>query len=185
MRGRVVWGDTSDEELAAVAAAGDGDAFRELIQRHRRLIVGLCGRLARSQDEADEAVQIVMVAVHRGLGSFEGRSKFSTWLHQVARNAIMGELRRRRPVPVEVDPESEPAAPGPGPESTVVDVAAVRWALRRLPEEYRETLILREYYGLSVEEIAEIQIISQGTVKSRLSRARAGLALLLEPGRDR
>lgn len=166
----------AEDELIRLAKARNFDAFEELITRHRRLICDVCVRLTVSGHDAEDAVQAVQLAVWQGIGSFEGASKFSTWLYRVACNTTHGLTRRRVPVPVEQIPER--VADGEI-DRRVADVQAVRWALARLPEEYRTTLILKECMDLSVEEIAEIQIISVGTVKSRLSRARHAVAAML------
>ncbi len=133
--------------------------------------------MAPSHADAEDAVQAVQIALWRKIGQFEGRAKFTTWLYQVAVTTTIGELRRRRPVPVDVDLTTE--SDRPDPASQVTDVNTVRWAINQLPDDYRITLVLSAFEGLSHAEIAQILIISEGTVKSRLSRARQALHHLL------
>jgi RNA polymerase sigma-70 factor (ECF subfamily) len=166
-----------DGALVELARARDIDAFEELLNRHRRLICDVCVRLTFNEQDAEDAVQAVQLAVWQGIGSFEGTAKFSTWLYRVASNTTIGQVRRRVPEPTGQVPEQ--AATGSLVDGRVTDVHAVRWALARLPPEFRTTLVLRECLDLSLEEIADIQIISIGTVKSRLSRARQAVAALL------
>ncbi|MFN0089237.1 MAG: RNA polymerase sigma factor [Acidimicrobiales bacterium] len=185
--GRVVsfrrrYSSLSVEELVELAAARDVDAFEELMNRHRRMVCGVCVRMTRTEQDAEDVVSTVQWAVWQKLPGFERRSKFSTWLYQVTVNATIGFLRKRNPEPV--GDSYEPPDPGAGfaraPQDDVVDLETLRWALARLPHEARAALLLKECEGLSLEEIAEIQIVALGTVKSRISRARAMLVQLVE-----
>ncbi len=166
----------SDEDLVVLVASRDVDAFETLMNRYRRLISGVCVRMTASQADAEDAVAAVQWAVWRKIELFEGRSKFSTWLYRVAFTTTVGLNRKRVPEPTAEVPD---IAPRRTPQDDVVDLAALRWALDQLPAEQRAALIMKECEGLSLEEIAEIQIVAVGTVKSRLSRAREQLVRLL------
>lgn len=171
-------GEMGDLELVDLVKERDGDAFEELMGRHRGLVTQICGALTANPHDTEDAVQATLLTVWRNIDKFEGRSKFSTWLHQVAYNTTCGEGRRRRPEPVGIAPDID--AEAGAIDRRVVDVDAVRRALAKLPEDYRSTLILRECLDLSIAEIAEIQIIAEGTVKSRLDRARKAIVFLLQ-----
>ena len=130
----------------------------------------------------------------RGLPSFDGRSAFSTWVHRVATNACLDELRRkgRRPkVARRLDAapdtsEGGPRAldlpdPAPGPDERLPDRMAIDEALAALPEEFRVAVVLRDHLGLDYAEIAEALDLPPGTVRSRIARGRARLAAMLAP----
>lgn len=171
-----------EADLLDWARAGDDRAFAALVEPHRRVLVSVCARIATDEASAQDAVQAALLAAWRNLGSFQGRSRFSTWLCQIGHNAALAQLRRRRPEPVAEVPEPARPVPGMGGD-TVATVHAVRWALARLPPDFRAALVLREFGDLTYEEIAEAQSIPVQTVKSRIARARQGMAALLaEPG---
>ena len=141
----------------------------------------VCRRLAGNDADAADAAQEALLAIVRGLPRFDRRSRFTTWAYRVTVNACLDELRRRsrRPVPVE-----DIGPPGPPPGSPGVDdaVAArldVDAALRRLPDEYRAAVVLRDLCGFDYAEIAEILGVPAGTVRSRIARGRAGVAEVL------
>lgn len=169
-------GQLSDAELVTLVRNRDRVAYAELMNRHRRLICSICARLVLDPHEAEDAVQAAQLAVWERIGTFRGEAKFSTWLRTVTYNACLGQLRRRWPVPVRQLPERSLDG---WQELRITDAEAVRWALARLPLEFRLTLILKECLDLSVKEIAELQAVPEGTVKSRLSRARHAMFLLL------
>jgi RNA polymerase sigma-70 factor (ECF subfamily) len=165
-----------DAELASRAGAGDVDAFEELVRRHEGLLRVACQRGCHDRESRQDAYQEALRAVWCGLASFRGQSKLSTWLYTVAwraarRTAV--RLDRANAVPYEL-PQPEPA-----PEGLVVTANSVAWALERLPPDFRVTLLLRVVEGLSIEQIAETLEISEGTVKSRINRARRALRELL------
>jgi RNA polymerase sigma-70 factor (ECF subfamily) len=130
----------------------------------------------------------------RGLPRFDGRAAFSTWVHRVATNACLDELRRRgrRPqvvrrldaAPTEHDGRRgalDPADPTPGADERVPDRMAIDDALATLPEEFRVAVVLRDHLGLDYAEIAEVLDLPPGTVRSRIARGRARLADLMAP----
>jgi RNA polymerase sigma-70 factor (ECF subfamily) len=160
-----------DDVLARRATAGDAGALDTLLRRHTTLVHAVCRRILGNPDDALDATQEALIAIARKIGSFDGRSKFSTWAYRVATNAALDESRRRarRPLPTETLPEN--ALPHDG-----VDVDA---ALAQLTPEYRAAVALRDLVGMDYAEIAEVLGIPAGTVRSRISRGRAALADLL------
>ncbi|MEZ5410845.1 MAG: sigma-70 family RNA polymerase sigma factor [Acidimicrobiales bacterium] len=169
-------GQLSDAELVDLVRDRNRGAYAELMNRHRRLISSICARLVLDPHDAEDALQAAQLAVWERIETFRGEAKFSTWLRTVTYNACLGQLRRRWPVPVRQLPERDLDG---GQELRITDAEAIRWALARLPLEFRLTLILKECLDLSVKEIAELQAVPEGTVKSRLSRARSAMFLLL------
>ena len=121
----------------------------------------------------------------RRIDRFDGRSKFTTWMHRVVVNACLDELRRRgrRPVPSAVEEQPLASAERPVAES-VSDRLDIEAALAQLPEAFREPVVLCDQMGLSYEEIAEEMNIAPGTVRSRISRGRRRLAELLSGNPD-
>ena len=122
---------------------------------------------------------MALISIVRALPSFDGRSKFSTWIYRIATNAALDEVRRiqRRPIPTEK--ESVYDSPTRDRTSAVDAQMDVSGALSQLPEEYRTAIVLRHVADLDYEEIAAIQGVPVGTVRSRLARGRAQLAEIL------
>lgn len=188
--------ETPDEQLVGAARNGDRSALELLLRRHHDRIHLLCRRMCRHRQDAEDATQLALVAIVRGLPGFDGRAAFSTWSHRVATNACLDELRRRarRPVPVDQDDEHEqhgavdggPAASMTDPEHAALG-AEVRGDLQRaldlLPDEFRLPVVLRDVAEWDYAEIAQHLDLPPGTVRSRIARGRAKLAQLLsDPG---
>jgi RNA polymerase sigma-70 factor, ECF subfamily len=133
-----------------------------------------------------DATQEALIAIVRGLPRFDGRAAFSTWAYRIATNACLDELRRRRrrPEPVEPDLDRDTAwsERGPDLDRSVTDRLVVDDALAQLPADFRAAVVLRDLCRLDYAEIAEVLGIPPGTVRSRIARGRAVLALhLAEP----
>ncbi|MEZ5962385.1 MAG: sigma-70 family RNA polymerase sigma factor [Planctomycetota bacterium] len=171
------------------ARAGDGEAFRALVERHERRVFGLVIRVLHcDRDFARDVCQEVFVRAYRGLGSFDPIAKFSTWLHTVALNYCITEYRKTKalkrsrrtlslhaPIAGTDDLTIEPEARGPLPHDGVHHreiAAAVRAAVHELPEEFQHAVLLRDLQGLSYEEIGAILEVPPGTVRSRIHRGR-------------
>jgi RNA polymerase sigma-70 factor (ECF subfamily) len=171
--------DVHDEDLARQAADGDSAALDALLREHIALIHGVCRRSLGNPDDALDATQEALLAIARKIGSFDGRSKFSTWAYRVATNAALDESRRRgrRPLPVEHLPET--TRTDGSTESGIADRLDVEAALANLTPEYRAAVALRDLVGMDYAEISEVLGIPPGTVRSRISRGRAALADLL------
>jgi RNA polymerase sigma-70 factor (ECF subfamily) len=198
-------------DVMEAARQGDEDAFAALVEPHRRELRALCYRMLGSVDDADDALQEILVRAWRGLPGFEGRSSLRTWLFRIATNACLNRLERRpaRTVPLDFGPA---AAPGDGPgelmdealwlgpypdrfladETTGPEAAALRAesvelafvaALQRLPARARAVLILRSVLDYSAQETADMLGISVAAANSILQRARRSVRRQV-PGRS-
>ena len=165
------------DDLALRAATGNDAAVEMLLELVHRL--GLARPAITSviadTSRVDDISQITLMAVERKIVSFEGRSKFRTWLHTVARNEALMSLRRRQAEPVEVLPET-----GARFSSVVAGRMTIERMVGSLPEPYRETLQLQLFESLEYDAIAERLGVPVGTVRSRLAKARELLRSLLE-----
>lgn len=177
-----------DAAVLAAAQTGDRDAIDALLRRHQDRIHGLCRRLLGNDTDALDAAQEAMIAIVRGLPRFDGRSAFSTWIYRVTTNACLDELRRRQrrsaePLPAYERAEDQPATTSRpmAVEDTVAAHVDIDRALTQLPAEFRVAVVLRDLCRLDYAEIAEVLAIPAGTVRSRISRGRAGLAEILDP----
>lgn len=168
-----------ETEWVERARNGDQRAFAELVRRYQDRIFRFVLRMTGSRDEALDAVQETFMKAWQALPGWRPEAKLSTWLFRIARNTALDALRREKHgehVPIEE--ELSLADAGPGPESrldTKQRFGALDTALRRLPLEHREILLLREVEEMSYGDIAAALSISEGTVKSRLARARTAL----------
>lgn len=185
---------TGDEELVAAARGGDRAAVEALLRRHHDRIHLICRRICVDRGDAEDATQDALVSIVRGLPRFDGRSEFSTWAHRIATNAGLDQLRRRsrRPLPIDTsedsrDPSSGGAADLPLDHEadpairavTAEDRARLEQALAALPEEFRVPVVLRDVVDLDYVEIGRLLELPPGTVRSRISRGRSRLAVLL------
>ncbi len=161
------------------AQSGDRGAFSELVRRHRQGVVNVVYRMCGKPELAEEAAQEAFIRAWRNLGHYNPRFAFRSWVYRMALNAALDALRGER---AESDlgalrPEEEPSGPeSEEPETALVQkerVKLVQQAVLSLPPECRAALILREYEGLSYQEMAEALDIPLGTVMSRLNYARS------------
>ncbi len=178
----------TDEELIRQTVAGGQEAFAELVRRYERRVAvtvrSVLGEL--SQEDLADAVQEVFLLAFKGLASFRGESQFATWLTRIALRWCYREAKRRRKRrsifqyfgfgdEQDRDPPEERLAGTDRTDRPVIADErkdAVRAALEELPEEFRTVLMLRVVEEMPVEEVAEALGISEGTVKSRLYRAK-------------
>jgi RNA polymerase sigma-70 factor (ECF subfamily) len=167
--------------LVAAAQGGDRFALDQLLRNHYDRIHGVCRRIAGGTRDGDDACQEALIKIVRSLPRFDGRSTFGTWAYRIATNAALDELRKRnrRPALHAVGDDDRPE------QADVTASARTDWyperllldeALDRLPEDLRVAVVLRDVADLDYAEIAETLDIPIGTVKSRISRARAALA---------
>ena len=169
--------DEALDDLAQRAASGDDAAVELLLELVHRL--GLARPAITSViadfSRVDDVAQATLMAVERRIPSYEGRAKFRTWLHTVARNQALMSLRRRQAEPVEEVPEA-----GARFSSVVVGRMTIERIVDSLAEPYRETLRLQLFESLEYDAIAERLGVPVGTVRSRLAKAREMLRSLLQ-----
>lgn len=181
-----------ETELIQRAAQGDQDAFAQLLELHQNKVYGLTLRLVGSPEDAMELTQETFFNAWRGLPNFHADSKFSTWLYRLATNAAIDFLRREKrrkglsTIPLSTDDDSDRVLDIPDqrftPQSQLERQElqeAVHRGLGQLSDEHRQVLVLRELNGLSYTEIAQVLSIEEGTVKSRIFRARLALRKIL------
>ncbi len=182
--------DTAELELVQRAREGELAAFNSLVLRHQDAAYGLALRFLSSREAAEDATQEAFIRAYRAIGSFRGE-RFRSWLFSIVANACRDELRRRRRRPQRSLDEArdqadradlDPTDPDPTPEAQALSGElreALERSLMQLPEDWRLVVVLSDVQGLSYEEIAESAGVPLGTVKSRLSRARARLREIL------
>lgn len=173
-----------DTELLERAQAGDAAAFQRLVGPHVESVRRLARSFARSWADADDIAQEALIKAFRSLGSYRADAALSTWLHRITRNAGIDWSRGRQASQraAEREPEEGIADGAKGQESLVREKqrAEVLWeAIAELDPRLRVALVLFDIEGRSYEEVAEVEGVPVGTVRSRLSRARARLAELL------
>ena len=176
-----------EKQIIEKVLAGDNNAFGELVEAYQDKVYNLALRMCGNADDAFDLAQDAFFRAWRGLSGFQFESAFSTWLFRLTSNVCLDWLRakKRRPTVslTTLDDEGEEVQmeirdPGKSPEELLLaaeDREALAKAMNQLPVEYREILTLRAIDDLSYTEIAEILHLREGTVKSRLSRARLAL----------
>ena len=174
-----------DEAAVAAALAGDNRAFAAVVERHGRALYVFALHILGRASDAEDLVQDTFLAAWRALDRFDpARGRLSTWLFTIARRRAIDRLRQRRdPTPGDPRRASEPVDVRTPPDrmAHAEDLAALDAALAALPAEQRSTLVLADLVGLSHAEVAAIEDIEPGTVKSRVARARATLRARLTP----
>jgi RNA polymerase sigma-70 factor (ECF subfamily) len=175
-----------DEALAEKAAAGDMNAFEDLVDRHRMAVYRLARSVTGNHHDADDAAQETFLRVYRALGSYDPNRPFKPWLKRITYNTSLNTVRagksRSRGI-VDGDlPEIADSNPAQ-PERMEADqnIASVDHAVQNLPSDLRVTLLLRAVEGMSYKDIATAMGVKIGTVMSRLSRARERVMDVLEP----
>lgn len=173
----------SDADLMEAAQRGDGVAFDELVRRHTRSMYRVAYRILNDQAEAEDAVQDAWVSAWRSLARFRGESAPTTWLYRVVTNAALGQVRRRKnTVALDVGDDSMDHLVSDhdsgNPEGHAVraeEADLVHRAIATLEPSQRVPLVLREFEGMSYEEIAEVLEVNVAALRSRLHRARLTL----------
>ncbi len=179
------------EELALIQKARDGDhaAFDEIVKQYEKPVYNLALRMCNNRDDAFDIAQDAFMNLYRGFGSFKGDSKLSTWIYRITSNAAIDLIRKRKKeyrfyLVDEDDEEFVTETPDmtyePYQELARTELRKdIYNALEKLKPEYRLAFILRELQGKNYAEIAEIMDCEEGTVKSRLFRAREQLRNIL------
>ncbi|MEA4823397.1 MAG: sigma-70 family RNA polymerase sigma factor [Clostridiaceae bacterium] len=182
------------DKLVARLQKGDDAAFEEFVSQYEKSIYTLALRQLGSPHDAQDAAQEVFLRVYRGIRRFRADAKLSTWVYQITLNVCIDMMRKKSRHPelslvlpdndggeTEMEQPDESYAPEPLYERTELR-DEVRGALAKLSPEHRRIVILRDITGLSYEEIAGVLRLTEGTVKSRLFRARDKLAAILREG---
>lgn len=178
--------DPTDQQLVERVQRGDKRAFDLLTLKYQHKIVGLVSRYIRDKDEVMDVTQEAFIKAYRAIPRFRGDSAFYTWLYRIAINTAKNYLvsRSRRPPDTDIDVDGEFQADSAvlkdvaGPESALATEQLEQVILRAiedLPEELRIAVTLREFEGLSYEEIAEVMECPVGTIRSRIFRARESI----------
>jgi RNA polymerase sigma-70 factor, ECF subfamily len=189
---------TEEAALVAELRAGSEEAFAWLLARYHQPIYSLLARTVHDRADAADLTQEVFVKIFRGVGGFHGESSLRTWIYRIALREASNQRRwwmrhKMQEVPIEQETMEQDGNtplrlkemlvdPGESPYDAAVHAenrAIVEEALQQVPEPYRTTLILRDIEGFVYEEVAEMQGVNLGTVKSRLVRGRACLKALL------
>jgi RNA polymerase sigma-70 factor (ECF subfamily) len=176
----------TDKQLVERVQRGDKRAFDLLVLKYQHKIVGLVGRYLRDQDEVQDVAQEAFIKAYRALPRFRGDSAFYTWLYRIAINTAKNHLvsRSRRPPDTDVDVDleegfyQESLSDMVNPENSLATdqlEAVVYKAIDDLAEDLKVAVTLREFEGLSYEEIADVMECPVGTVRSRIFRAREAI----------
>lgn len=179
--------DIEEKKIIKKAAAGSAEAFERLVLQYQMSIYNLCLRITGNPEDAADLTQESFLKAWRNLDGFHFEAAFSTWLYRLASNTCLDFLRsakRRRALSLTLEDEDGRSQlldlpdPAPTPESALLAMeenARLSAAMRQLDPEQRRILTLRVINGLSYTEIAAVLSIKEGTVKSRLARARDSL----------
>jgi len=180
----------TDEELVARSRDGDVESFNQLIVRWERPIYALAYRMLGREEDARDVCQDTFLRAYRALPGFKGQAKFSSWIYRIALNLCRDWIRRQRRNPVSQMPEDvdpgEVAAEA-GTTESIEDLVARRelgaivgQAMGALSEEQRTAIVLKEYHGMTFQEIADMQGCPLSTVKTRLYQGLSQLRRHLE-----
>lgn len=181
----------SEAEAIERAKQGDAAAFEVLYNLHKRRVYSLCLRMTTNTAEAEDLTQEAFLQLFRKIGTFRGESAFSTWLHRMAVNVVLMQLRKKglQVVPLDDENEGEEETPKKdyGAQDNVLagalDRLQLKDAIDRLPPGYRSIFVLHDVEGFEHNEIAEMVGCSIGNSKSQLHKARMKLRELLKTSR--
>ncbi|MBP7177250.1 MAG: sigma-70 family RNA polymerase sigma factor [Thermoclostridium sp.] len=180
--------DTTEKNLVELSAGGDIEAFETLIQAHQKKVYNIALRMTKNPEDAQELAQDTLVRAFVSIKKFRGEASFSTWLYRIAMNVCTDFLRKRNKAvvismeqgaagseneqPIQLPEEG----PGPDEQSEKRQLRQlVKSAMDSLSAEHRQVLVLRDLMDLSYKDIAHSLDVSEGTIKSRINRAREGL----------
>ncbi|MDO8845553.1 MAG: RNA polymerase sigma factor RpoE [Methylicorpusculum sp.] len=182
-----------DQDLVLRVQQGDKSAYDLLVIKYQHKIIQLVNRYVKDQSEAQDVAQETFIKAYRALGNFRGDSAFYTWLYRIAINTAKNYLvaRTRRGTDSELDIDDEEQVHNINelkgldtPEQMLLNdeiIETIKSAIEKLPEEMRIAITLREFEGMSYEEIAEAMDCPVGTVRSRIFRAREAIDSKLNP----
>lgn len=177
-------------KLIEKSQKGDRKAFENLVKLHEKNVYNLALKMLKNREDALDAAQDAFLKAWISIKSFRGDSKFSAWLYRLTYNTCLDAIRKAKKgevISLTADDEEEKVADirddAPTPEEHMEKQElrhAVREAVDALPDEYRRIIIMREFTGMSYSEIAAATGLNDGTVKSRLARARQKLSEILQ-----
>ena len=183
---------STDEELVARSVGGDLDSFNQLVLRWERPIYALAYRVIGREEDARDVTQEAFLRAFRALGGFKGQAKFSSWLYRITLNLCRDWIRRERRTLIAQAPEGVDLIELAGetaPSESIEELVArrqlgraVEKAMAMLPEEQRTAIILKEYHGLTFQEIADMLDCPLSTVKTRLYQGLTVLRKQLQQG---
>ena len=185
-----------DQKLVVRVQKGDKTAFDLLVRKYQHRIAKLVSRYVRDRGEAEDVTQEALIKAYRAIGGFRGESAFYTWLYRIAVNTAKNYLvsRSRRPPGSDIDAEDAEQFVGADglrdsgtPESILMSQElgeVISRAIDALPQELKTAVTLREFDGLSYEDIAAIMECPVGTVRSRIFRAREAIEQAMRPIMD-
>lgn len=177
-----------DKQLIKEAKSGSVEAFEELIKQCQKKVFNIAYKMTGSYDDANELAQEAFIRAYKSINKFKGDSLFSTWIYRITTNVCLDELRKRKNQKVisinedikyndeELKPQIKDESPGPEKIYERKEFKSlVKECIESLPPDYKTVIVLRDIEGFSYEEIAKIINCPEGTVKSRINRARKAL----------
>lgn len=184
---------TAEEMLVKRAKSGDDKAFSEIVRLYQNAVYNSALYIAKNRDDALDISQEVFLKLWRTLGAFRGEVSLKFWIAKITRTCAIDYIRQRNQkaaLPFITDdddketdiPDTDTASDPVASYERKEIMSAVRHAVNSLPEQIKEAVVLREFHDLSYSEIAETLGISEGTVKSRISRGREQIKKFLERG---
>lgn len=182
--------EVSEKKIIEKVLGGDANAFEELVLKYEKTVYNLALRMVGDRDDASDMTQETFIKAYGSLSSFRGDSKFSVWIYRIATNVCLDFLRsksRKQQVSLTVSDDDEDAQldipdPSSTPEQQLIkkiSMQSVEEGLKTLPDKQRQILVMRELGGMSYAEIGKALSLEEGTVKSRIFRARKRLCTFL------
>ena len=182
--------EVSEKKIIEKVLGGDANAFEELVLKYEKTVYNLALRMVGDRDDAFDMTQEAFIKAYGSLSSFRGDSKFSVWIYRIATNVCLDFLRsksRKQQVSLTVSDDDEDAQldipdPKADPEQQLIkkiSMQSVEEGLKTLPDKQRQILVMRELGGMSYAEIGKALSLEEGTVKSRIFRARKRLCTFL------
>jgi RNA polymerase sigma-70 factor, ECF subfamily len=176
--------ERDETRIVERARAGDGEAFRELVERHGPRLFRLTYRVTGEEQAAEDAVQETFLRAYRSLGRFDGRSGFGTWLHRIAVNVCVEHLRKRENRDAGGEGPADLPSPAPGPDRVALSSEVertVQSAMAELSPLERTAFVLRHFEGRSISEICDQLGLRPSAGKQAVFRAVRKLRRVLEP----
>lgn len=182
--------EVSEKKIIEKVLGGDANAFEELVLKYEKTVYNLALRMVGDRDDASDMTQEAFIKAYGSLSSFRGDSKFSVWIYRITTNVCLDFLRsksRKQQVSLTVSDDDEDAQldipdPKADPEQQLIkkiSMQSVEEGLKTLPDKQRQILVMRELGGMSYAEIGAALSLEEGTVKSRIFRARKRLCTFL------